>query len=89
MPAVTHVSFLSDSMHRGGFVGVLGLRFVVLDVSVSLSPAVAAAVRLEFDVAASLLPAVAAAAISTKGRWVFAAYCLRQLHTQNEFQPET
>ena len=67
MPAVTHVSFLSDSMHRRCFVGVLGLRFVVLDVSVSLSPAVAAAaVRLEFDVAASLLPAVAAAAISTK-----------------------
>ena len=67
LPAVTHVSFLSDSMHRGGFVGVLGLRFVVLDVSVSLSPAVAAAaVRLEFDVPASLLPAVAAAAISTK-----------------------
>ena len=51
-------------MHRGGCVGVLGLRIVVQDVAASLGLAVAAAaMRLVFDVAASLGLAVAAAAI--------------------------
>ena len=36
-------SLLSGSMHRGGFVGVLGLRIVVQDVAASLGLAVAAA----------------------------------------------
>ena len=59
-----YVSFLSDSMPRGHFVGVLGLRIVVHDVSVSLGPAVAAAAISTKDDAGSLLPTVAAAAHS-------------------------
>ena len=37
LPAVTPVSLLSGSMHRGGFVCVLGLRIVVQDVAASFS----------------------------------------------------
>ena len=58
-------SFLSGAIHRGGFVGLLGLRIVVQVDAASLGLAVAAvAVLLEFDVAASLWPAVPAAAHS-------------------------
>ena len=46
LPAVTPVSFLSGSMPRGGFVGVLGLRIVVQDVAASIGLAVAAAAVL-------------------------------------------
>ena len=37
LPAVTPVSLLSGSMHRGGFVSVLGLRIFVQDVAASFS----------------------------------------------------
>ena len=42
LPAVTPVSFLSDAIHRGGFVGLLGLRIVIQVVAASLGLAVAA-----------------------------------------------
>ena len=37
LPAITPVSLLSGSMHRGGFVSILGLRIVVQDVVASFS----------------------------------------------------